>query len=271
MGRVDGKVAIVTGGASGIGLVSAQTFAREGASVVVADRNAEGAERVAASIRSSGGDAVAVGVDISLLEQVQAMVDLAVETFGGVDILHNNAALTDASQHALDHDIVTMDLDAWERSMAVTLRGTMLCCRCVVPVMAERGGGSIINTATNQALAGDLTQTAYAAAKGGVVTLTYSVATQFGKQGIRCNCLSPGLILTPSVAAACPDEIVELVKANNLLDRNGLPEDLANAALFLGSDDSSFITGLVIRVDGGQMAHLPHFAALRETGARTTK
>jgi NAD(P)-dependent dehydrogenase (short-subunit alcohol dehydrogenase family) len=271
MGRVDGKVVVVTGGASGIGLVSAQTFAREGASVVVADRNAAGAEEVAAAIRELGGEAVAIGTDISVLAEVQAMVDLAVETYGGLDVLHNNAALTDASQHALDHDIVTMDLDAWERSMAVTLRGTMHACRCAVPAMIARGGGSIINTATNQALGGDLTQTAYAAAKGGVVTLTYSVATQFGKQGIRCNCLSPGLILTPSVAAACPPEIVEVVRANNLLDRDGRPEDLANAALFLGSDESSFITGLVIRVDGGQLAHLPHFAYLREAGATTTK
>jgi len=271
MGRVEGKVTIVTGGASGIGLVSAQTFAREGARVVVADRNAEGAEEVAAGIRDAGGEAVAIGTDISVLEQVQAMVDLAVARFGGVDILHNNAALTDASQHALDHDIVTMDLDAWERSLAVTLRGTMHACRCAIPAMVASGGGSIINTATNQALAGDLTQTAYAAAKGGVVTLTYSVATQFGKQGIRCNCLSPGLILTPSVAAACPPGIVDMVRSHNLLDRDGEPQDLANAALFLGSDESAFITGLVIRVDGGQLAHLPHFASLQESGSRTTK
>jgi NAD(P)-dependent dehydrogenase (short-subunit alcohol dehydrogenase family) len=154
--------------------------------------------------------------------------------------------------------------------MAVNARGAMLACKHAVPHMIAAGGGSIINTASNQALAGDLSQTAYGAAKGAVVTLTMSVATAFGKQGVRCNCISPGAIRTPSLVNACPPEVIELIEANNLVPRIGEPEDIANLALFLASDESSFITGLTIRCDGGQLSHLPHFAGLMQMSTITT-
>jgi len=271
MGRLDGKVAIVTGSASGIGKVSAETMAREGAKVVVADRNGPGAEEVAAGIRAAGGTAVACRADIAEEAQVVAMIAAAIDEFGSLQVLHNNAALTDASMHAKDLTVVDLDVETWDRSMAVNARGAMLACKHAVPRMIAAGGGSIINTASNQALAGDLSQTAYAAAKGAVVTLTMSVATAFGKQNVRCNTISPGAIMTPSLLAACPPEIQAVIEQSNLVPRLGLPEDIANLALFLASDESAFITGQTIRCDGGQLSHLPHYAYLMSTGTTTTR
>jgi NAD(P)-dependent dehydrogenase (short-subunit alcohol dehydrogenase family) len=270
MGRLDGKVAIVTGAASGIGRCSAMTMAREGAKVVVADRHGEGADAVAAEICAAGGDAVGCRADIAVEDDVRAMVDAAVSRFGALHVLHNNAALTDASAHAKDNTVLDLEVEVWDRSMAVNARGAMLACKHAVPHLIAAGGGSIINTASNQALAGDLRQTAYGAAKGAVVTLTMSVATAFGKQGVRCNCISPGAIRTPSLVNACPPEVIDLIEANNLVPRIGEPEDIANLALFLASDESSFITGLTIRCDGGQLSHLPHFAGLRQMSTITT-
>jgi NAD(P)-dependent dehydrogenase (short-subunit alcohol dehydrogenase family) len=269
--RLRDKVAIVTGGASGIGRVSAATMAREGAKVVVADRNGDGAVAVAEEIRASGGAAVGCRADIAEEDDVRAMVQRAVDEFGALHVLHNNAALTDASAHAKDITVVDLTVDTWDRSMAVNARGAMLACKHAVPHMIAAGGGSIINTASNQALAGDLSQAAYGAAKGAVVTLTMSVATAFGKQGVRCNCISPGAIRTPSLLAACPPEFLDELAKHNLVDRIGEPEDIANLALFLASDESSFITGLTIRCDGGQLAHLPMFAHLTSTGTVTTE
>jgi NAD(P)-dependent dehydrogenase (short-subunit alcohol dehydrogenase family) len=269
--RLQGKVAIVTGAASGIGRTSAMTMAREGAAVVVADRHADGAEAVAKEISQLGGTAVACCADIVSEADVVRMVTTAVDEFGALHVLHNNAALTDASMHAKDLTVVDLDVETWDLSMAVNARGAMLACKHAIPHMIAAGGGSIINTASNQGLSGDLSQTAYGAAKGAVVTLTMSVATAFGKQNVRCNCISPGAIRTPSLVNACPPEIIDMIEQSNLMPRIGEPEDIANLALFLASDESSFITGQVIRCDGGQLSHLPHFAQLRSMGAVTTQ
>jgi NAD(P)-dependent dehydrogenase (short-subunit alcohol dehydrogenase family) len=270
-GRLDQKVAIVTGAASGIGRASAMRMAAEGARVVVADRNGEGAEAVTEEITSAGGTAIASTTDIGEEGQIEAMIAAAVDTYGRLDVLHNNAALTDASAHAQDMTVADLDADVWDRSMAINARGTMLACKHAVGHMVAGGGGSIINTASNQALSGDLSQTAYGAAKGAVVTLTMSVATAFGKQGVRCNCISPGAIRTPSLLNACPPEILEVIEQSNLAPRLGLPDDIANLALFLASDESEFITGQVIRCDGGQLSHLPHYAYLMAAAATTTR
>jgi NAD(P)-dependent dehydrogenase (short-subunit alcohol dehydrogenase family) len=271
MGRLAGKTAIVTGAASGIGRATAEAMAREGANVVVADINGPGADEVASAIKAAGGTAMSSATDISDEGEVAAMVERAVDSFGALHVLHNNAALTDAAVHARDLTVVDLDVETWDRSMAVNVRGAMFGCKHAVPRMIEAGGGSIINTASNQALSGDLSQTAYAAAKGAVVTLTMSVATAFGKQNVRCNAISPGAIMTPSLIAACPPEIIEVIEQSNLVPRTGRAEDIANLAVFLASDESSFITGQVIRCDGGQLSHLPHFAYLMATGTTTTR
>ena len=270
MGRVDGKVAIVTGGASGIGRATAALLACEGARVVVADRDEAGARKVAAEIAAQGGQALAHWVDIAEESAVEALVAAAVERFGAVHVLHNNAALTDASQHAADQDLIEMRVEDWDRSMAVNLRGAMLCCKHALPLMLSAGGGSIVNTASNQALSGDLTQFAYAAAKAGLIQLARSVATAYGRRGIRCNVVSPGLIRTPASEAACTPEMMDAIVGHNLVPRAGEPEDMANAVLFLASDESAFITGQVLCVDGGQLAHLPHYGHLVQTGSTTT-
>jgi NAD(P)-dependent dehydrogenase (short-subunit alcohol dehydrogenase family) len=270
MGRVEGKVAIVTGSASGIGREVAGLLAREGAKVVVADLNAEGAEVVAKEIRSAGGEAIAQPTDVSQETEVAAMVQAAVDTFGGLHVLHNNAAQTAPAAHAKDTVVTDIAVEDWDRSMAITLRGTFLGCKHAVPHMVRAGGGSIVNTSSNSALAGDFTQTAYATAKAGVNALTLFVATQFGKQNVRCNAITPGMIMTQNTIDACPPEIAGIIEQSNLLPRLGQAIDIANTVLFLASDDSSFITGMVIRVDGGQLAHLPHFASLNTTGLTTT-
>jgi NAD(P)-dependent dehydrogenase (short-subunit alcohol dehydrogenase family) len=271
MGRVDGKVAIVTGSASGIGRATVERLAGEGASVVVADVNRAGAEEVATGIRQGGGNAVGIGVDVSDERQVRAMIETALDAYGGLHVLHNNAAITAADHMARDGTIVGMDPAVFDATVAVILRGAMLGCKHAVPRMIEAGGGSIVNTSSHSALGGDLTLTAYSAAKGGINSLTRSVATQFGKQGVRCNAVSPSLIMTPSVAANVPPEVVSIMEKNTLVPRVGRPEDVANLVLFLASDESSFITGQVIRIDGGTLSHLPHVAHLVDLGATTTR
>jgi NAD(P)-dependent dehydrogenase (short-subunit alcohol dehydrogenase family) len=270
MGRVEGKVAIVTGAASGIGRATALLLAREGARVVIADRDGAGAERVAREIEAAGGQAQAARVDVSEEPEVEAMVAAAVARFGGLHVLHNNAALTDLAQHALDASLVAMQPKDWDRSLAVNLRGAMLCAKHSIPHMIRSGGGSIVNMSSNQALSGDLTQFAYAAAKAGVAQLTRSIATAYGRQGIRANTISPGMIRTPGSEAACPPEVFAMIESHSLVGRNGEPLDIAWAVLFLASDESSFITGQTLCVDGGQLAHLPHYADLLRAGTTTT-
>lgn len=271
MNRVRDKVAIVTGGASGIGRATALLLAREGASVTVADLDVDRARQVADEILTSGGTAIAQQVDVAEEYSVKAMIESTVEYFGGVHILFNNAALTSASHHALDIGVVEMEVEHWDKSMAVNLRGPMLGCKYAIPHMVRAGGGAIVNTSSNQSLAGDLTQSAYSASKAAVNQLTRTIATRYGREGIRCNTVSPGLIRTEGSQQAVTEDVFEIIKSHNLIARTGQPDDLAWAVLFLVSDESSFITGQLLSVDGGQMAHLPHYADLNRFSSTTTK
>jgi NAD(P)-dependent dehydrogenase (short-subunit alcohol dehydrogenase family) len=271
MGRVEGKVAIVTGGGSGIGRASCELLAREGAAVVVADLDAESAQRVAQGIVDAGGRALAQPVDVRREASIEAMVRAAIDAFGALHVLCNNAA--DTSLRAMEQDRALLDVstETWDRVLAVDLRSVFLGCRYAIPRMIDAGGGSIVNTSSNQSLAGDLSQTAYASAKAAINTLSLSVATQYGRQGIRCNVVSPGPIRTPAFDRACPPEVAEELARHSLVPRLGRPEDLAHAVLFLASDDASYITGQILRVDGGQLAHLPHYAMLTQVGRTTTR
>jgi NAD(P)-dependent dehydrogenase (short-subunit alcohol dehydrogenase family) len=265
-GRVSDKVAIVTGGASGIGRVTAETLAREGAAVVIADLDAAAAAEAADAIVAAGGRATSVWTDVSVEADVAAMVACAVETYGGLHVLHNNAAITDPAHQSRDASILELDVDTWDRTMAVDLRGVMLGCKHAVPAMIAAGGGSIINTSSGAAFAGNTTLSAYAAAKGGLNSFTLSVATAFGKQGVRCNAVSPANIFSPSVRANVPAEVVAIFEQQVLTPRMGVPQDIANTVLFLASDESAFITGQVIRVDGGASSHHPALAQLQALG-----
>jgi len=268
--RVAGKVAVITGSASGIGRATAALFAAEGASVVLADLDGEGAERAAEEIRAAGGRAIAQRTDIAVEADIARMVEAAVDEFGGLHVLHNNAAMTASHEHAQDADLLTMSVEFWDRSFSVNLRGAMLASKHAIPVMIAGGGGAIVNTSSNQSLAGDLSQFAYSAAKAGVNALTRSIATAYGRRGIRCNTVAPGFIATASTGKAVSAEMADAIVSSNLIPRAGQATDLAQAVLYLASDEASFVTGQLISIDGGQLAHLPHYSFLNASGMVTT-
>ncbi len=255
-GRVAGKVAIVTGGAGGIGAATARALAKEGAGVGVVDVDGSGAERVAAEIAASGGDAIAVAVDLSEESGAVAAVRSVVDRFGRLDVLHNNAALTDSAFLARDTPVTELDLEVWERTLAVNLTSQMLTCKHAIPEMVRSGGGSIINMSSGASMKGDRTRTAYGVSKAGVNTLTMYVAASHGHQNIRANAIVPGLIITDAVRAHLSDEILSGLGRAILTTRLGEPDDIANVVVFLASDESRYITGQLLSVDGGMSAHV---------------
>jgi NAD(P)-dependent dehydrogenase (short-subunit alcohol dehydrogenase family) len=265
MGKLDGRVAIVTGGGTGIGEVCAKRLAGEGARVAIGDIDLAGAERVAGEIISAGGQAMALRVDISDEAAVKAFYSQVLGRWGRVDVLHNNAATTVGEQIMRDAGIAEMDVDLWDRAFAVNARGTMLMTKHAIPAMLAVGGGSIINTSSGASLTGDYYAPAYASSKGAVNVLTQYVATQYGKQNIRCNVVSPGLILTPTAEANNQNgDQLGIYESNSLMPYLGRPGDIAATVLFLASDDARFITAQVIRVDGGYTAHMPHSASSQD-------
>jgi NAD(P)-dependent dehydrogenase (short-subunit alcohol dehydrogenase family) len=253
MSRFSGEVAIVTGGASGIGAATCRRLAADGAVVVVADLDGDGAEAVAQEI---GGAASAVAFDAGDPSTVERLVETTVDRHGRLDILHNNAALLGAAAMA-DGPVADLDLDLWDRVMAINVRGYVAGCKYALAHMCAAGKGAIVNTTSVQGLAGDVTLTGYAASKAAIISLTRAVATQYGAHGVRCNAVAPGLIVTPAVAAL-PPEFLDSVRPHVLLDRMGAPEDIANLVSFLASDEAGFITGEVYACDGGLRAHLPN-------------
>ena len=255
-GRVADKVAVVTGGAGGIGAASARALAREGAGVAVLDIDRAGAERVAVEILATGVDALAVEVDLSEEEGVVLAIRSVVDHFGRLDVLHNNAALTDSSFLDRDTPVTDLDLEVWERTLAVNLTSQMLTCKHAIPEMVRGGGGSIINMSSGASLKGDRTRTAYGVSKAGVNTLTMYVATAHGKQNIRVNAIVPGLIITDAVRAHLTEEILSGLSRATLTTYLGEPDDIANMVVFLASEESRYITGQLLSVDGGMSAHV---------------
>jgi NAD(P)-dependent dehydrogenase (short-subunit alcohol dehydrogenase family) len=256
---LQGKVAIVTGAASGLGAATATLFAQLGAAVVLADVDGEGAGRLASQLGQEGGTALACRVDVRDEAQVAGMIDTAVREFGGLDVLHNNAALMGWDFISRDTMIETMDAAVWDETHAVSLRGAMLGCKHAVPAMRTRGGGSIISTASTSGLTGEMRLGAYGAAKAGIINLMRSVATMYGHENIRANAIAPGMILSPATYAAFGEKALERRRMYRLVPRGGAPSDVANLAAFLASDLSTFITGQVITVDGGMLAHHPSY------------
>jgi NAD(P)-dependent dehydrogenase (short-subunit alcohol dehydrogenase family) len=249
MGRLDGKVAVITGAGSGIGRVAASLFAEEGAQVVVADVVADQAESAVAEIVAAGGAATAVAVDVSDEDQVKAMVAAAVSTYGGLHVLFNNAGIFPDD----DGGLLDTPPETWAKVMEVNLKGVWLGCRAGVPAMLDSGGGSIVNVASFVALVGAATaQMAYTASKGGVLALTRELAVEYARQGIRANSICPGPIETPLLAELLSDPERRQRRLVHIpIGRFGRPEEIARAALFLASDDASFVTGSALVVDGG--------------------
>lgn len=249
------RTVIVTGGGSGIGRAMAMRFAAEGAAVVIADRDGGRATEVAGKITAEGGKAIATQTDVSLSLDVQAMVAVGVKSFGAVDVLVNNAAAPGGD------NVASMDEDTWDRDLAVCLKSAFLCCRYVLPAMIERRRGVIVNIASVNAL-GYFGNEAYSAAKAGMINLTESLAARYGRCGIRANAIAPGSIRTPIWQHRIDKdpEVLKRLEKWYPLGRIGEPEDVANAALFLASDAASWISGVVLRVDGGLMAGNPVMA-----------
>ena len=258
MGKLNEKTSIVTGSASGIGATTARLLAAEGSNVVLADLNLDGAETVAAEIGQAGGKALAVQADISNEVDVNQMVAQALEAFGGINILVNNAAALSPDVIGIDSqtDAATLELDIWDRTMAVNLRGYLLCMRHVIPEMLKLGGGSIINTSSVASLAAEPVRGAYAVSKAGVNQLSKHIATAYGKRGIRCNAVAPGCINTNRAT----EKMYQAFIPHLLTPGLGSTENIARLVVFLASDDAAFITGQVIQADGGMLSHMPNVA-----------
>jgi NAD(P)-dependent dehydrogenase (short-subunit alcohol dehydrogenase family) len=252
MGRLDGKVALITGAGSGMGLEACVVFAAEGARIAAIDVDAGGIEGTASSVRDAGGDVATFVADVADEGQVRDAVAGAVGRFGGLHVLYNNAGVL-----WRDRDLGVLETDeaVWDRVMAINLKGIVWVCKYGVPELIRAGGGAIVNVGSLSALLGDtVPQDAYSASKGGVIALTRSLAIQFASQGVRANCIHPGFIDTPMQTVRTTDPAwVEGASAAIPLGRLGTPRDVVNAALFLASDEASYITGIELIVDGGTM------------------
>lgn len=259
MERLAGKTAIVTGGGGGIGSVTAERLASEGAAVVVADIDEASGMAVAERITAAGGESIFVRLDVTDAQSFRDLAETAVTKYGCISILHNNAAGTHL--YAKDQDVQTMDPDAWDEIMAMNSRSVLLGMQAVLPHMREQGVGSVVNMSSTRAALGAMDLAAYGASKAAVDALTRYAAVQYGRDGIRCNSIRPGFIETPQSRALHADgngasRLMRHVAAT----APGTPADIASLVVFLGSDESRYITGQTIRIDGGMLSQQPFVA-----------
>ena len=248
--RLQDKVAIITGAGGGMGRVAAQLFANEGAKVVVAEFGEAAGRETVAQVEASGGQATFVRADVSDEASAKAMVDHAIATYGRVDVLYNNAGVMPEA----DHSVIDTDVATWDQVMAVNVRGVFLGCKYAIPKMVEQGSGSVINIASFVALLGcSVPQDAYTASKGAIISLTRSLAVQFGPNGVRSNAICPGPVETPLLMDwLVKDEEAKRIRlARNPTGRFGKPEEIVNMALYLASDESRWTNGASLVVDGG--------------------
>jgi NAD(P)-dependent dehydrogenase (short-subunit alcohol dehydrogenase family) len=249
MGRLAGKVVVITGAGGGMGREAALLFSEEGARVCVADIDGEAAERTAEEAR----EAFAVTVDVADAASVQQMYAATAERYGGIDVLYNNAGISPAD----DASILETEPDAWQRVQDVNTKGVFLCCKYGIPYLLERGGGSVINVASFVALVGAATsQISYTASKGAVLSMSRELAVEFARRGVRVNALCPGPVETPLLRRIFGDDpaAYERRRVHLPMGRLAKPREIVNAALFLASDESSYVTGATFLVDGGLTA-----------------
>ena len=266
MNRLKDKVAIVTGSTSGIGIGIARLFAAEGAKVVVCGRREEKGQAVVDRIKAEGGEASFHFMDITSTESIEKLFADTAEKYGKIDVLVNNAANVALKDGRVDELTVEM----WDAIFQSDMRGTFFTTKTVLPYMQKNeNGGSIINIGSMAACGGDLSSTAYACAKAGVDMLTKSTALQYGKQNIRCNCVRPGLIVTPENEAHVPQALKDIFLSNIMVNRYGCPEDIGHMCVYFASDESAYVSGQIINVDGGMNSHVPTVAQFREMNSRT--
>jgi NAD(P)-dependent dehydrogenase (short-subunit alcohol dehydrogenase family) len=248
--RLEDKVSIITGAGGGMGRVAALRFAAEGSRVVVADVSRAGAEETVRLVRAAGGEATAIAADVSVEADAKAMADVAIATYGRIDVLYNNAGIMPEA----DHSVVDTPVEAWDQVMAVNVRGVYLACKHAIPHMVERHSGSIINVSSFVAILGcSVPQDAYTASKGAVLALTRSLAVQFAPQGVRTNAILPGPVETPLLMDwLLKDEAAKNLRlARNPTGRFGKPDEVVALAVYLASDESAWTNGASLVIDGG--------------------
>jgi len=265
MGRFSEKVCMVTGGAGGIGSAIVERLLAEGAAVVAVDRDRTALDALVGWL---GGDGALTAhlADLADLDHAAAAVETTVARFGRLDVLCNNHAETDPRVLLADRDLVATTLDTWQRALQVNLLAPVVMCRAAIPHMQRQGGGAIVNTVSTSGMTGDLVYTAYGASKAALLSLTQYTATQYGPDGIRANAVAPGMVMTPKATTKVDEAAIERIVASNLVPRVGTPAEIAAAVAFLASDDAGYMTGEVVRVDGGQMSHISTYATLRGDG-----
>jgi len=265
MNRLKDKVAIVTGSTSGIGIGIAKLYAAEGAKVVICGRREEKGQAVVDSIIEAGGEASYHFLDVTDTSSIEKLIDDTAEKYGKIDILVNNAANVGLP----DGSVEEVSLEMWDNIFNSDLRGTFYAIKCVLKYMKANNKGSIINIGSMASCGGDLGATAYASAKAGVDMLTQYTALQYGKNDIRCNCVRPGLIVTPENDDYVAQAVKDIFTDNILVNRYGCPEDIGHLCVYLGSEESEFMSGQVLTVDGGMNTHAPTVVQFRNLGSRT--
>jgi NAD(P)-dependent dehydrogenase (short-subunit alcohol dehydrogenase family) len=243
MARLAQKVALITGSGSGQGRAAAVLFAREGAHVIVSDVNVAGGQETVHLVRAAGGNATFQPADVSNAAEVEALVQATLQTYGGLHVLYNNAAIWSGGQ--LDNFVTELSEDGWEKVISINLKGVYLCCKYGIPALIATGGGSVINTASVAGLAGSRNRShAYSASKGGVIALTRAMAMTYARNGVRVNAICPGGVDTPMIAPLLnTEERQQRFAQGHPLGRLGTPQDIAQFALYLASDESSWVTG----------------------------
>lgn len=244
MNKLANKIALITGGAAGIGFTTAETFLAEGATVILWDINEEAGNNAVLTLKGGEGKSAFQKVDVSDFNAVKEAIHAIIAQYGTIDILVNNAGIT------MDRTLLKMDPEVWQKVIDINLTGVFNCTRVCAEIMAEKGSGVILNASSVVGIYGNFGQTNYVAAKAGLIGMTKTWAKELGKKGIRVNAVAPGFIATEMVKKM-PEHVVAGINGKTPLGRLGTPEDIAKAYLFLASDDASFITGITLSVDGG--------------------